>query len=274
MNIKTLVTAAAIALALGAGGVRAQTISGPPGGVNAGEADGDLILGFTNPTTPTANDLVYDIGSASSYSGLAPGTYTVSAYQGSADVTSVLGSSAFTSGNVVWGIIGGNSGTGAAGAPNETVWAATPGAALTAGSAQTTLSDNIDGFTNSGVGNGAQLSDNPNAVTVPYGVGFNQQATAQGSAAEGTFGYFSSSILGTLGTTTTMQLYELIAPVGSTPGQRIDLGTFALSGSTLTFTPFEAIPEPSTYAAVLGALTIGFVLIRRRNRSAGISALA
>lgn len=44
-----------------------------------------------------------------------------------------------------------------------------------------------------------------------------------------------------------------------------DLGTFALSsGGDLTFTAFTAIPEPSTYAAILGALTIGFVAIRRR----------
>jgi hypothetical protein len=41
-----------------------------------------------------------------------------------------------------------------------------------------------------------------------------------------------------------------------------DIGTFNLSSSgELTFT---AIPEPSTYAAILGALTIGIVAIRRR----------
>ena len=41
-----------------------------------------------------------------------------------------------------------------------------------------------------------------------------------------------------------------------------DIGTFNLSSTgELTFT---AIPEPSTYAAILGALTIGIVAIRRR----------
>ena len=53
------------------------------------------------------------------------------------------------------------------------------------------------------------------------------------------------------------------------------LGTFALytadggghNVGDLTFTAFTAIPEPSTYAALLGAVTLGVVVIRRRQQS-------
>jgi len=41
----------------------------------------------------------------------------------------------------------------------------------------------------------------------------------------------------------------------------IDLGTLTLSSSGLTFT---AIPEPSTYALILGVFALGFVMLRRR----------
>jgi hypothetical protein len=44
-------------------------------------------------------------------------------------------------------------------------------------------------------------------------------------------------------------------------------GTFALVGNTLTFT--AAIPEPSTYAAMLGGLVLAGVIYRRRNASRG-----
>jgi hypothetical protein len=273
MNIRLIVSSAAIALALGVSGAVAQTIQGPPDGVNAGEADGDIILGFTNPTTPAAaGDLVFDLGSADNFYSTANGgtltagtTYTVAAFN-AADVTEVFGSGAFSNANVLYGIIGGNGPAGGPGTePTETVWAATPGAPLKAQSSQTTVSDSINGFTDSGVGNGLQQADNPDAVTIPTSVGFNKQATAAGN-----FGAFPTSILGSLPTVSTMELYELIEPTaGTTAG--IDLGTFNLSASGLTFTAFEAIPEPSTYAAILGALTIGFVVIRRRMQSTGLS---
>jgi len=55
---------------------------------------------------------------------------------------------------------------------------------------------------------------------------------------------------------------------GGTPqgplDQIIDLGTFTLSGTgDLSFTA-AAIPEPSTYAMILGVAALGFVMLRRR----------
>jgi len=65
-------------------------------------------------------------------------------------------------------------------------------------------------------------------------------------------------------------LYQVIG------GSSTLLGTFALYTAAdgaghvagdLTFTAFQAIPEPSTYAAILGLATLGFVAIRRRKQS-------
>jgi hypothetical protein len=55
----------------------------------------------------------------------------------------------------------------------------------------------------------------------------------------------------------TMELFQLNP--GAAHG--IDLGTLTLSSSGLTFT---AIPEPSTYAMILGVFALGFVMLRRR----------
>ena len=57
--------------------------------------------------------------------------------------------------------------------------------------------------------------------------------------------------------TSTMELFQLNP--GAAHG--IDLGTLTLSSSGMTFT---AIPEPSTYAMILGVFALGFVMLRRR----------
>jgi|HubBroStandDraft_1064217.scaffolds.fasta_scaffold15888_3 hypothetical protein len=285
MNIKSIVSTAAVALALTAGGLHGQTIAayGVANADNQGNGpDGDIILGFTNPTSPpsyagTPSDLVFDIGPANNFYSTAFGgtltagtTYTVEGFTPS-DVTSLFGGGAFTNNSILWGIVGGNGTAGGpAGnsAPNYTVWAATPGAALQASSAQANASSNIDSLTNPLSFYPASASGN--AAFVPEASGFYNTATNGGSAAAGTFGYFSSSILGTLSTGGgTMALYELIQP-GSGSVTGVELGVFTLSASGLTFT---AIPEPSMYAAILGVLTLGFVMIRRRMNSAKLSAI-
>jgi hypothetical protein len=281
MNIKTFASAVAVALALGVGGARAQSIAGPGGLSN--ENDGDLLLGFTNPTnTPSAGDLVYDLGSPDSFystadgGSLTPGsTYTVAAFAAS-DVTNTFGGTAFSNANVLWGVIGGNGEAAGPGSePEFTLWAATPGSALQAGSSQSGPSQAMDQFGNGSVFHGTPLSDGVgDATNVSFGSGFYNQSTVGNQAAAGTFQFFQTSILGSLATTSTMQLYELLPPVGHASGQSIDLGTFTLSSTGLTFTSFQAIPEPSTYAAILGALTIGFVLIRRRSGEATMGSVA
>jgi autotransporter-associated beta strand protein len=48
-------------------------------------------------------------------------------------------------------------------------------------------------------------------------------------------------------------------------------GTFNLGTNDLTFTTTAAIPEPSTYAAILGIGALGFVIYRRRKASPAVA---
>ncbi len=57
------------------------------------------------------------------------------------------------------------------------------------------------------------------------------------------------------------------------------LGTFALytsagGGYSVGDLTFTAVPEPSTYAAILGVMTMGIVMIRRRRSSAQLAEIA
>jgi hypothetical protein len=254
MRTRSTLASAVLALGLAAGSLSGQVISAygiaNTDGMGNGP-DGDIILGFTDPTSPPASsalggegaDLIFNLGPASAFystangGNLTPGvTYTVEGFSPS-DVTSLFGSSAFTDSDILWGIVGAN---GTAGGPTEgtplnTIWAATPGLALQATSAQSDASSNVDSLTNPLSFYSPSASGN--AAFVPESSGFYNTATDGGSASAGTFGIFNGSILGTLGSGGgTMTLFELAKPAsGSSPGA--DLGVFALSSSGLTFTP-------------------------------------
>jgi hypothetical protein len=249
--------------------VHAQTISG--GGWSTAAA-GDLILGFDDSTSePSSGDLLVDLGPATDFysttngGSLTPGTtYTVSAYT-SSDLTTVYGSTEAGNGNVGWTVFGGN---GRDGGPGSTVintlWLSTPGASAlqrkTNGN-QSTPSGNIDNYV-------ASLLNAPNtglassAATQDSGYSTVVQGT-------GTFGFLTSSSEASTAATDSLTLY-LLLPTSSGTSPGTDLGRFTLSSSSLTFTPYQAIPEPSTYAAILGALAIGFALCRRRTAASAL----
>jgi len=286
MNIKALIPTCAFALASIAGVANAQTIPALPD-LNS-ENDGDLVLGFENTTTaPTAGDLVVDLGSADNFyttgntTGSVSGgpltagtTYTVAAFN-SADLAATYGGTGFST-NTLWTVFGGNG--AAAGPGNEsvdTLWGSSGNGQTLLAKAKTLqsgTSGNLDQFTNSlsGAGNattsGAYASND--ATNVPTGAGGLAPLAQTGN----NFGYFSSSVFDSTAGTTKLELYELL-PTTSGTKAGIDLGTFTLNSTTGLLT-FTAIPEPSFYAAVLGALTIGFVMIRRRSQTAGMSAIA
>jgi hypothetical protein len=276
--IKILLSGGALALASGA--LHAQTISGI-GGIGSGfTTDGDLILGFDDSTSePSAGDLVVDIGPASDYlstsdgGSLTPGTaYTVAAYS-SADLTTVYGSTEISNGDVGYTVFGGNGLDGGPGATaTKTLWFSTPGAsAINAktGSLQSGTSSTIDDYTLS-------LSPPSSALASPEATqdtGY-QSNTSVLNGTSFTSHNTEASTAGISGSgTVSLTLYELL-PRSSGTGPGTDLGTFTLSSTALTFTPFAAIPEPSTYAAILGAVAIGFVVIRRRAGAAALSSIA
>jgi hypothetical protein len=265
------------------------------------ENDGDLVLAFANPGS--TNQLLVDIGSASDYytasnaqnggtnattgnpytAPLVAGeTYTVASFN-NADLSTVLGSNA-TSSSTVWTVFGG-SGTagGPIGEPENTLWlSSSTGATLSSPSPSNSLSTQLDTLTNG-------------LPSLSYShTGLSQDAASD--ARTYSFGYYSylggsnnfgytgavagnTGALSSVGGSSSIELFELMptGTVGEGPTS-VNLGTFTLTnnavgGIGLTFTAYEAIPEPSTYAAILGAMTLGFVLIRRRQQAAGVNGL-
>lgn len=263
---KLLLTSGLVALSAMAAQAASIPTIGNLNSVNA-NSEGDLVLGFYNPSV--TNNLVVDIGPASDYYStalaslggtLTPGaTYTVDAYN-SADLTTVFGSNA-QSASTQWAVIGGNGALGGpSNEPPQSIWTTATSfkAPQTYSQAQQTgTSLVVDTLTNQLAG-GAPVSATGSqvAMTIPssgagsFNLAFN---TVQGGQSGGVV------VTGTTAASSSLALWYL--PSG---GTAVDLGTFNLSSSALTFTSFAAIPEPSTYAMILGALTVGFVALRRR----------
>ncbi len=253
-------------------------------GALSNENDGDLVLGFSN--AGATNDLLVDVGPASDYytpatalaatgsSGngtLTPGTtYTVSAYN-SADLSTALGGGNAVSSSTFWTVFGGN-GTNTnmpvSTTPNQTLWLSAPSTTTVlrqTGALQTGPSQNLDGITNGLSGAGLASAES----YIPGSKVFTQALTGANNFAFNSGG----PVVGNTSATSSLTLYELL-PTSSGTAAPIDLGTFTLSSSALTFTAYTAIPEPSTYAAILGALAIGFVMIRRRAGTASLGSVA
>jgi len=278
MNTKTLALAAVL-------------VSGFAVSAHAQGADGDLIVGFvpdSSVSTGTTTNLEVDIGSVGAFlTTTTPGTYQV-ANLGS-DLSSTYGST-WAASTLSYGIVGGVSAAGqVAGQAKNTAWAsngpdvstpysqgnnATPipnivtmysgNADSVGGSSTTALTDlatqtdavngaTLQGFTAATTGTGASFSTQMNAgggadpFALPGGVSNTSFLNAVNSGANLDLDTMKSAATGTS------------VPVA---------GYFTLtSGGILDYViAGTAIPEPSTYAAVLGAISIGFVILRRRNR--------
>ncbi len=279
MKTKHIITALLV-LAGGAIGVHAGA-----GTVTSGL--NDIIVGFyaTGGTGATTN-LEVDLGNASQFYGVG-GTLTLAGLN--SDLSSTYGATWNTRTDLFWGVAGTTgSATGTTIGGNaiaaKTLWAGS--AQLTLGSGSTpwnkagafaqqapantiaTLYANASGSLNGA----AALTDNAHGALI------NNTLAGSWTKQEGTsaaaFNYFnpkgsfdnSTNIAG--GSFAATDLYEL--QPGSGPGSY--LGTFALSsGGNLTYggsLGAATIPEPSTYAAIFGAMTLGFVAWRRRNQSA------
>jgi hypothetical protein len=257
MNTKKLIISGLVAFSLAAVAARAQVLPGSDvGGANN---PGDLVLGFRNTTSGAqSSDVVFDIGQYTAYEGLAPGTYTIAGFN-SADLVAAYGSDA-TNGAfgtaTKWAVFGG-SGNEGLGSGDGALWTtAITSATLTTGSyvSQNSLSSAFDTFVNTKL---ASLGGAGGDTAV-----LNPKAYTNLSPGSSYGGQFSASVESTAAGSTKLNLWELV------PGHSaVDLGYFTLNGSSLTFTVFSAIPEPSTYAAILGLATLGIVAVRRRKQA-------
>jgi hypothetical protein len=226
-------------------------------------SNSDLILGFKQSTgTGNATSLEIDLGNTfATTTAVAAGTYDLGNI--SSLISSTYGSSWATSSTLTYGVVGNTidliSG-------NNTDWATSKW------SNQTGTLGVQNSATFGTVGDSA-LSGTASKVQKVYassfavdGSGFSNAvvtATAQSGWKTNDPFNFTTAKLDTVVSSNGTDLY-VIASDGSS-GTANFLGTFNLSSAgELTFTTGAAIPEPSTYAMILGALTIGFVALRRR----------
>jgi len=102
----------------------------------------------------------------------------------------------------------------------------------------------------------------PNTTGVAFGT-FQNGSLLQSAVTATTVG--TAGVLSGL-TYSALDLYGFTGALGDVTNTF--LGTLALtSGGDVYFTAaFQAIPEPSTYAAILGVVTLGFAAIRRRKQ--------
>lgn len=248
---------AAVAV-LAAVGVHAQEIDTYPGpGFNSGYHDGDLVLVFFSATDTANNapgDLLFNLGPASSFTGLAGGTYSVAGFNGSnvagqghpgfgnADLTGYpAGSLTVPNSSTFWTVMGGNSnGANSVGVADQLWLTGTGAQQRLSASSQGTIAYWIDTIGYAGIGttnpdgSGADSSQTTGNYLLVDGYWADTSAVADNtvsatsnsldlySMVPGTGGAGSSTLLGTFKLTDTDGVYSLTFTVppgqGSGPG--------------------------------------------------------
>jgi len=236
MNTKNII---AISLLAGALAVTASA--------QVNVASGDLLLGIRQTGTLATSDLVVDLGQASA---LVSGTQSALSTLDIAAINSAWNSSS-NANTIQWSVLGLSS--------SGNLWATTSNSQAPIAKVGNSFSGSFNGLTTSWSGSDATVNSQHafNTDTLTNNAGWTQSMTANGTKLAGpywgnTFDYSSNIEASAVGTSS-LKLYDVT-------GNHL-LGTFTLSSSGLTY---SAIPEPSTYAAIFGALTMGFVAVRRR----------
>jgi len=264
----------------------ALALVGLAGSMHAQASLNDLVIGFEDSSA--SYNLEVDLGNATTYLSLAgtnPGqTYSVGNLN--TDLTGIFGSWTGDS-TLTFGIVGTEGGsTGSV--YKDTLWASNNGSgsySASSSAAQSTPTGKIGGLygLTGAVGSFGNLTANDtsltdinsqtNAATGTNLVGNKVTASEAGSFASvqgsNNFGIAGAAsnlfVAGNVGSGSPIaSLYEIQPTNSTSPPDVVDLGYFTLNSTgALTFT---VIPEPSTYAAILGAVSIGFALLRRRSK--------
>lgn len=245
---------------------------------------GDLILGF-NATggTGAGTNLEIDLGAISNYElGTASGTTDIvnlldsSAVGVGNTLDSLYGSNWASRSDLTWGVagtVGDTTSTGPNGEAAKTLWLSTAAnsSALDGTASSTALlgtanslaggaSQKINAIYQNFPGNSFQIGNTtPGSWTSQEGTGVKvwNNVYARGSFENNT------NIAGNNGNYVASDLYD-IAPTLNQAGTF--LGTFGINSTgEVTFTAMaSAVPEPATYAALLGVGALGFAMARRR----------
>jgi len=254
MKINHIISSAFLVLSLGATS-QAATIS-----TNLN----DVILGFKE--AGATNNLEVDLGNVSNFisGSYATGSEVTLSQLSGADLTAQFGTWQGTN-QVAFGIAGTN-GIGG----GNTLWASDKNltTALLAGSSQGTASTAIQ-TVYTGLNNATSTANSNFAAAIlasgPQSWSTQVKSTNNFSAANLNNMATNTTALGTAAdgsTSVQLNFYQLLQG-GGAAGSTL-LGDFKLyDNGTLTFT---AIPEPSTYAMILGVFALGFVMLRRRQQ--------
>ena len=263
--------------------------AGLAGTAFAQAASGDIILGFRDTANSGAGNLAIKIGTASSLLSnaagnggtylvtnlLASGTYSLSTISG------LYGAGWATSSTLKWAAAGSVLGTDLSnpdGMQNSLFATKAANSSLLNGSAVTTGWST--GTTT--VQNSATALINPvytnfgsgsfrTSTTTATGAWSRQEVPASGTTY---FGYFATgptvleNSTNITGTYVSSDLWKMTPTNNGGDGSKTFLGTLAIYGNgDVTFSSaFTAIPEPSTYAAILGVVALGVAAYRRQRQ--------
>jgi len=253
MNTKNIVLSLVAAVGLLATASAQVTITGDYN---------DLFLGFRKDGS---NDVVVDLGSLSLFTAAGTGSYyspgnAVSISRlSTADLSAVYTSNWNSTNAASWGVVGATvDGLNTTSAPNNALWVSSGNASFTPRSSddQYSAAANILGMASGVINATSTANSNFTAIMASTDNGYTYNITATTGALWNVF-TSANKLENTTAGISTMELFQLNP--GAAHG--IDLGTLTLSSSGLTFT---AIPEPSTYAMILGVFALGFVMLRRR----------
>lgn len=254
---------------------------GVAGSSFAAGSNGDLILGFRDDGSDggsSANNITFDLGNVSLYEAFAAGVTTDTGFNVGTTLASTYGAGYQTDTGLFWGVVGASGNT----TSTRDLWvsAAATGSQLNGTNLQS------DGITptstawdiRSATGQSSQASKfltlYSNQATNPFsvGTGVSTSWSFLESSTSAAFGAYTKSLFeASSANGNVADLYEM-NPQSNGPGvgnPGVFLGSFSItSGGELDFTAAgSAIPEPSTYAAILGAAVLAVALIRRRQNS-------
>lgn len=243
----------------------------------------DLILGFrATGGVGSSQNLQVDLGSFSMYKGQAAGTtvtitnlLTGSAF-GSNTISAIYGSSWNTRADVLWGVAGTviNGQTGPGGEVGRSLYAAAIATGSLLDGTATSIGYNrasalTQGTPSAKIG-GLYGAFGVNTVIAPQTSDLNSWSIQYGNT-PAPFGYGTfpqvkfDNNTAISGSYVASDLYEMLPGTGA--GTYLGtVGIFSNGDVTFTAAGTAAVPEPSTYAAIIGAAVLGFVALRRRNQ--------
>jgi hypothetical protein len=254
---------------------------GVAGSSFAAGSNGDLILGFRDDGSDggigTTTNITFDLGNVGLYE-THPGVTVDTGFNVGTTLASTYGAGYQTDTGLLWGVVGASGNTGT----TRDLWvsAAATGSQLNGtnlqsdGSTLTSTPWTIQSTFSQSSQASKFLTLYANQATNPFSVGtaVSTSWSTLESSTSSAFGGFTKSLFeASSANGNVADLYEL-NPQSNGPGvgsAGVFLGSFSItSGGELDFTGAgSAIPEPSTYAAILGAAVLAVALIRRRQNS-------